>query len=214
MDKYTIIATIGFTSDFLLRRVFDLGKDSVNEIIPIALETDTDSKTRIEKAFTNIENVLKTVGVNIHPLEFIKIENGIARAREILIRASSDSTVDLFLTGGPRILITITIISALTLPSDLSKRIRITTYGEAFEGKFSINVGTITSFLSLDDLDRKILNTIKNFGSEKVSGLKIVKYLREPKSTVYKKLRDLEEKSLVKSTEKGWKLEDDVKKLL
>lgn len=216
MEKYNIVATIGFTSDFILRRVFDLGKEKVNEIIPVALETDKDSKDRIEKTFSSIEAVIKALGIKLHPLEFIKLDDGISKGREILIKASKEHPIDLFLTGGPRILITIMILSALTLPRYIVERVNITSYGEAFEGKLSINAGKITSFISLDEIDKKILTSLKDLEGESekgVSGLKIVKHTRIPKSTVYKKLNDLREKGLIKSINREWKLEEDIKKL-
>ncbi|MBP1357540.1 MAG: CRISPR locus-related DNA-binding protein [Sulfolobus sp.] len=214
MEKFKIVATIGFTSDFILRRVFDLGKDKVVEVIPVALDTDKDSRTRIEKAFINIENVLKTLDIKIHHLEFIKLEEAIPRGREILLRATDEYLVDLFLTGGPRILTTIMLLSALTLPESVASKVKITSYGEAFEGKISLSADVIISYIKLEEADKKILLGIKNLGKERVSGSELISALSMSKSTVYKKLRELEGKGLVKNIDRDWGLNEDLKQVV
>ncbi len=218
-----LVATVGFTADFVMRRLYDLGRERVTKVIAVSLDVgDESSKRRVEQAYNVLSGFLAGIGLRSE-LEWIRYGSGmIFSGREILIRAlrssEAEDKVDLFLTGGPRILIATMIISALTLPPDLASRVTLTSYGEAFDAKLILNVKTITSFIS-NVIGRKaemlILSEIRSKGGKKgVQSSELLGSLGIPRSTLYKKLKELEEAGLIEKGREGWILSEGVELLL
>ncbi|WP_160164889.1 helix-turn-helix domain-containing protein [Candidatus Acidianus copahuensis] len=217
--KYIVVATIGFTIDFVMRRVSDLGRENVSRIIAVSLDIgDESARKRVEGTFNVISRFL--LGMNIQPgLQFIQSgKSAISSCRKILENAVSlsgnEGIVDLFLTGGSRVLVTSMLISALTLERNLAKKVQITSYGESFDTKFIMNVGQISAFISLGETHRQILEEIKKIGKEDFSPSDIIQKLGIPKSTFYKKLDELRESGLITRTNGRWVIAEGILDIL
>jgi CRISPR-associated protein Csa3 len=132
-------------------------------------------------------------------LEPIEPSNILRSAYSTLLgEARGAEEVEVYLTGGPRILVVALIISTLMLPEPEATRTKLVVEGEGFECSMSIGVQDLVSRLRLDDRDKVILTTLEE-GGLKLS--EIVKKTGLPKSTVHRRLEELVEKGLVAKTE-------------
>jgi CRISPR-associated protein Csa3 len=207
-----LVATIGFTADFVMRRLYDLGRERVSKVVAVSLDVgDESSKRRIEQAYSVLSGFLAGIGLR-SGLEWIRYGSGmISSGRDVILRAlgeaGEEGTVDLFLTGGPRILVTVMTLSALTLPQEEASRVFITSYGEAFDARLSLNVGTIIALIN-NVIGRRVESSIlreirSRAGKNGVQPSELLEALGLPRSTLYKKLRELEEAGLIRRVEGG-----------
>nr|MEB3860022.1 hypothetical protein [Desulfurococcales archaeon] len=142
--------------------------------------------------------------------------NTIREARDALSRAMSlagrDSIVEVYTTGGPRLLtMVLTVVSIL----DAQKHegdLRIVAYGEGFEGGLEIDPKVAMKLLRLDEVSEKI---VERLSASPLRINELQAFLRLPRSTLYKKLGDLRRAGIVVREKKGlWKLHSDVEKLI
>ena len=190
----SIVAPIGFTMDFILRRVLALGKDLVAGVVLVSLDVgDESSKRRVESTVKSLEAILSSQGIVVEHRPLRPGHDLIARARDAIARArsiSSTGDVELYLTGGPRMLVVALLLASLT-----GEPARVVVEGEAFDAILQVETGIVQRLLCLDETSKKILSAL-------VRGAATPKEVQAatglPRSTVYKKLRDLEEAGLIR----------------
>ena len=73
-------------------------------------------------------------------------------------------------------------------------------YGEGFPASITIEISKLVVLMGLDETSRKILNYIRD-GYSDISSLQVVTNL--PRSTLYKKLKDLEGQKLIVRPRRG-----------
>jgi CRISPR locus-related DNA-binding protein len=91
---------------------------------------------------------------------------------------------------------TLLALATLSLPVD-SKKIRL--IAEDIGSRVELNVNNYVKFLTLDEVEKKIIWYLMIWGDAKLS--EIARALNKSKTTIYKKLKKLEKLSLVKQTE-------------
>ncbi|MCE4602528.1 MAG: CRISPR-associated CARF protein Csa3 [Desulfurococcales archaeon] len=200
----TMIATLGFGIDFIVRRLADLRGESVSRIVVVGLYTDKSSWQRIEQTYSILAAYLTGQGIGSR-LERIDLHKGglVRQARDIIARTmaeSSDDLIELYLTGGPRILLATFYTAALTLSRVWAERIRISVYGEGFPASLTVETSVLLVLASIDEVSRRILEYIRD-GYNNVHNLRAA--LGLPRSTLYKKLKDLEDLGLIVRVGRG-----------
>jgi CRISPR locus-related DNA-binding protein len=91
---------------------------------------------------------------------------------------------------------TLLALATLSLPVD-SKKVKL--IAEDMDFRVELNVNDYAKFLTLDEVEKKIVWYLQIWGDAKLS--EIASALGKSKTTVYKKLKKLEKLSLVKQTE-------------
>ncbi len=215
--RVVLAASIGFTIDFVVRRVADLGRGSVSHVVAVGLASgDESSWRRVEEAYKLLSHYLTSLGIGS---ELYRVELGrnlVREARNAIARASGlagpDGQVEVYVTGGPRILVLALTVAALTSSDEVRRRTRIVAYGENFEGSLEIPVGLLTDILSLDKESARIVDTLSRMGPMRAEDLR--SSLNMVRSTLYKKLRDLHSKGIVDKDDSLWRLDRRVEQLI
>jgi CRISPR locus-related DNA-binding protein len=91
---------------------------------------------------------------------------------------------------------TMLILATLSLPIN-AKRVKL--IAEDIDSRVELNVNDFVKFLTLDEVEKKIIWYLMIWGDAKLS--EIARALNKSKTTIYKKLKKLEKLSLVKQTE-------------
>jgi len=179
---YVVISSFGFDVDFLLRRI---SKGKPDRVVCIGLYVDEGGWARVEKAFTLLNHYCLSSSLSCH-LEKVSLEKLMESIRSILTREASNATkVELFLTGGPRIVVVASLIVALTLPSDTLEKIKVVVEGETFDATYGVDLKSLTRFLRLDKREKDIIAKLL----EHEAGLKVTELSREtrlPRASVYR----------------------------
>ena len=199
-----MVATLGFGIDFIVRRLADLKHEKIKKIIVVGLYTDEPTWQRIEQTYSILRAYLASQGIG-SSLEKIDLGKGrlVKHAREIIAKAlaeAGDEKVELYLTGGPRILLASFYTAAITLSREWAEKIRIAVYGEGFPASLEVETSKLLILASLDKTSRRILEYI-NDGYNDIHSLLEATGL--PRSTLYKKLKDLEDLGLIARTGRG-----------
>ncbi|MCE4628244.1 MAG: hypothetical protein F7C34_03745 [Desulfurococcales archaeon] len=199
-----MIASLGFGIDFIVRRLADLRGERVSEIVAVGLYTDEQSWSRVEQTYSILSAYLRSQGISSR-LERVDLGRGglVAQAREIIARVigeSSGEIVELYLTGGPRLLLAAFYTAALTLPRDWADAVRVSVYGEGFPASLVVEIGKLLVLAGLDEASKRILRYIKDGYSEVHSLLTVTGM---PRSTLYKRLKELEKLGLIVRAGRG-----------
>ncbi len=210
-----IVATLGFSVDFIIRRITDIGGEKPASIELVGLYTDDSTWKRVEQTSSLITHYTGSLGIDT-VLHRIDASPSIVRdVRRVIVealdKAGRDGGVDLFLTGGPRILVVAALVASMLVKDELKKRITVTSYGEGFEASLSINLGLLAELSKLDDTSRIIVAEILR--NQPVRAGRLLELTRLPRSTLYKKLGEMEEKGIVKGGRNGWMVARDVELL-
>jgi CRISPR locus-related DNA-binding protein len=211
--RVVLVASIGFKIDFIAKRVADLGRELVKYVIAVGLKTDDEAAwRRVEAAFKLLSSYLSGLGIGSE-LRSIDSRGALVRKlRDVLAYAyglaEGNSVVEVFLTGGPRLLGLAFTIAALTLDDEIRRSVRLVAYGEAFESSLVVPVGRLASLLRLDDTSLKVLLELARAGE--VDAKTLLTLLGIPRSTLYKKLRELERAGLVERRDGRWSIHPDV----
>lgn len=210
-----LVATLGFSMDFVLKRVYDKDLPRVGEAVILALWTDDGSWSRIMEAYRLLEMTLEKVGIRVE-LERVEYGGGLVRGvRRILRRVALErpgTEVELFLTGGPRMLVVATLLAAASLEEKLAKRFSVTAYGENFPGTLSIGLYHVLALGRLDEKSESILHAIV---SGVVEARKLIVELGLPKSTLYMKLSELERHGLIVREGRGrYRLQEELEEII
>ncbi len=192
-----LVATIGFTADFVLRRITDVGRNQYRKVLAVALDSgDQVARQRVEATFKMLESLLDTLQIESE-LEYIPPERAVSKGKDVLDRAlreaGSNGIVEVYLTGGPRIAVTALAIAAILYEADIGAkgRIQVISYGEAFESKIEIDAAAAVKLVKIsgDRLARNIIEELRRNGA--LTSNQLLKTLDMPRSTLYKKLNDL-----------------------
>jgi CRISPR-associated protein Csa3 len=189
-ERKTLVATFGFDIDFVLRRISGRKYD---KIILLSLKTPEGEK-RVEKAYTTLKTVCISMGVDC-ALEWLT-ENGLVRTiYSILSREAGEASVELYLTGGPRILVVSALTAALMLSSRHAEKINIVVEGEAFEKTWEAPLKTLKKLVALDEKSREVV--MHTAVLRRTSLAELSRKLGLPKPTVLRRLRELVDKGVV-----------------
>ena len=189
-EKRTLVATFGFDMDFVLRRISGRKYD---RIILLSLKTPEGQK-RVEKAYTTLKTVCISMGVDC-TLEWLTDKGLVRTIYSILSEETSKADVELYLTGGPRILVISALTAALTLSNKQAGKINIVVEGEAFEKTWEAPLKTLKKLVALDEKSREILMHTAVLG--RASLAELARRLGLPKPTVLRRLRELMNEEVV-----------------
>ena len=190
----SIIAPIGFTMDFVLRRVLALGKDNVAGVVLVSLDVGGESsRRRVESTVKSLEAILSPQGVVVEHRSLRPGHDLVARARDAIARARSLSPtgeVELYLTRGPRMLVVALLLASLT-----GEPARVVVEDEALDVILQVETGIVRRLQCLDETSKRILVAVLRGA---ITPKEVQAATSLPRSTVYKKLRDLEEAGLIR----------------
>jgi CRISPR-associated protein Csa3 len=197
--EYVILASIGFSADFVLRRVSDIrGVEGPSLVVAVGLDVGDGQWERVERTFLVLKHYLASIGVNSRLVRVGLSSNIIRECKDAILEALTDAgqgIVELFLSGGPRILLVSLLSAAFILEEKYIDRIRIVSYGEGFPGSVAFRLSVLRLLSRLDDDEIKILKAIRN-GHKRVRDL--LEILDMPRSTLYLKINKLIRNGLVK----------------
>ncbi|MCE4611272.1 MAG: hypothetical protein F7B17_04800 [Desulfurococcales archaeon] len=194
MKGRTLLASLGFSPEFILKRIARDG--GVERLVMVGLWVEKQSWARVEDAFNSIKFFCGKVGVEC-VLERVVLGRGlISQLHSILRREASWRTVELFLTGGPRIVVVGFVVAGLMLDSRLQDRVEIVVWGEGFEGELRVRLSQLSKLILLDEVERRIVVKL----AQSPGGLRPSEVLKElgiARSTFYKKVKRLIEAGIV-----------------
>ncbi|MEM1831016.1 MAG: CRISPR-associated CARF protein Csa3 [Desulfurococcaceae archaeon] len=202
----TLVATFGFDIDFVLRR---LASREYGSVVLLALKTSEEAYRKVEKAYSTLKIVCESLRIScsLNDLE----PEVIARSIPSILKniAEKSERVELFLTGGPRILVVTTLLSALLLPKYLAEKINIIVEGEGFECENTINLSKYQELARLDERDMRILLELQARGPQRLGELE--KHTEIPRSTLFRRLEELTAKKLVRKENDKYLAEEVIK---
>ncbi|MDM7275203.1 MAG: hypothetical protein P3X22_003660 [Thermoprotei archaeon] len=179
-----VVASLGFDVDFILRRLRD---GDVGRLTCYGLKVDDQGWSRVEKAFSLVKHYCEAVKLKCS-LESVGPTSLVSEVKSIIERELRDcKSLELFLTGGPRISVVGGLVAALLLPEDLAGRVEVRVEGETFTGVLRFNVGALVRYMTLDEASKSIVKA----SVEPRKILEIVKMTELPRATVYRKVERL-----------------------
>jgi len=124
LDTNALMATLGFDADFTLRRLM---RGAPGRVVLLALKVDEGSWARVDSAFKLIQAFCSYRRIDCI-LEPVSIDRPVMEVYSILKRELEGvkERLELFLTGGPRIMVVSTLLAALLLPPEYSRSLRLT----------------------------------------------------------------------------------------
>lgn len=185
-------------------------------MILVGLDAGDGMWKRVEQTYSLLSHYLASIGVR-GELRRLRLAPGLVSDLKdeisgALARAGQDGVLELFLTGGPRMLIVAVMLAAYTLDDEESMRIRVVSYGEGFPGSIHAWLGHIKALNRLDRESRLILKNIRD-GHNTVREL--LRIMDIPRSTLYKKLDDLARLGLIEKEGTGaWRVQRDLENLI
>jgi CRISPR-associated protein Csa3 len=206
MANRAIILTLGFDEKFAIRalmRAAPLGGDEVIVIIP------STSDERSKKALDSLKNFCNTIGITIDVREVpvAKPEEAIATIYKVCSQKLKERrSLHFNLSGGMRALILETMAAALAVARQMPRIMSDTKVEIELENFSGVAEFTLSHFmLSLPgSLDLDILACIKESEASKRATLDIITSAAGiPRSTVYRRLLDLQERGYVRAERQG-----------
>lgn len=190
-----LVASFGFDIDFVLRK---LATGEFNRVVLFALYTGEESFRRVEKAYHTLSVVCRSLGIDckIEKIEPSKIMRSVLSVVKGIVESSEVNKVIIYLTGGPRILVVSMLLSTLLVTSSSAEKIEVVVEGEGFECELYLNLLRYAELLKLDERDRRIVFELQTRGPQRLSELE--DNTRIPRSTLFRRLEDLEKKKLVR----------------
>ncbi len=190
-----IVASLGFDVDFILRRLRD---GDVERLTCYSVKSDDQGWSRVAKAFSLVNHYCEAVRLRCR-LEGVSLVSLISEVKSIIERELRDcESLELFLTGGPRISVVGGLVAALLLSADLMNRVNLVVEGENFAGALRFNVGVLARYMALDEASKSIVKA----AVEPKKILEIIKITELPRATVYRKVERLVEVKLLEVVEK------------
>jgi len=205
----TLIATLGFDADFTLRRLM---RGAPGRVVLLALKVDEGSWARVDLAFKLIQAFCSYRRIDCI-LEPVSIDRPVMEVYSILKRELEGvkERLELFLTGGPRIMVVSTLLAALLLPPEYSRKVKAVVEGEAFTASLEVDIGTLQKLLTLDQ--RRILLTLLEH-QQGLTAPRIAIISKTPRTSTYRKLHSLENLGLVERADGKYKLVDMLRDLM
>ena len=211
MDINTLIATLGFDADFTLRRLM---RGAPGRVVLLALKVDEGSWARVDSAFKLIQAFCSYRSIDCI-LEPVNIDRPVMEVYSILKRELEGvkERLELFLTGGPRIMVVSTLLAALLLPPEYSRKVKAVVEGEAFTASLEVDIGTLQKLLTLDHIERRILLTLLEH-QQGLTAPRIAMISKTPRTSTYRKLHNLENLGLVEKADGKYKLVEMLRDLM
>ena len=190
-----LLASLGFDEKFVLRA---LGDHKPCKLVAVALDTGSDAWTRVEKAFTQLQLFSTSLGAQAELVRVPYRGESLPMLIWVLKKVLSKklrgyNEVVAVLTGGPRLLVIAlyTALMGLRQQGDIGN-ILLRIEGEGFNALVEEPLENLEN-VELDELSRELLKILINRSEE---GLELgpgeaARLLGVPKSTAYKKLRQL-----------------------
>jgi len=192
--KRVLLASFGFDVDYVLRR---LATQRYDRVVLLGLKT-REGFERVKKAYSTLSIVCSSLKVDC-VLEPIEPSNILRSTYSTLLReAEGADEVEVYLTGGPRILVTALLLSTLRLTGPQAEKIKLVVEGEGFDCSMSVNLHLLLEALRVDDRDKQILLALEG---ERLTLSEIARKTGLPKSTLHRRLEELVDKGLVVKTE-------------
>lgn len=190
-ERRTLVASFGFDIDFVVRR---MSREKFDKVVLVSLYTSREAYRRVEEAYHTLSRLCIAMNI-VCELERVTPGEIFNSTYSILVKETSQTnSVELFLTGGPRLLVVSLLLSLLSLPEKLLKKTKIIVEGEGFEWTIEINPETYVKRLKLDEISKEIINQLDN----KPQHLgELARALDRPKSSIHKKLRELASLNLI-----------------
>jgi CRISPR-associated protein Csa3 len=207
----TLIATLGFDADFTLRRLM---RGAPGRVVILALKVDEGSWARVDSAFKLIQAFCSYRRIDCI-LEPVNIDRPVMEVYSILKRELEGvkERLELFLTGGPRIMVVSTLLAALLLPPEYSRKVKAVVEGEAFTASLEVDIGTLQKLLTLDHIERRILLTLLEH-QQGLTAPRIAIISKTPRTSTYRKLHSLENLGLVEKADGKYKLVEMLRDLM
>jgi CRISPR-associated protein Csa3 len=207
----TLIATLGFDADFTLRRLM---RGAPGRVVILALKVDEGSWVRVDSAFKLIQAFCSYRRIDCI-LEPVNIDRPVMEVYSILKRELEGvkERLELFLTGGPRIMVVSTLLAALLLPPEYSRKVKAVVEGEAFTASLEVDIGTLQKLLTLDHIERRILITLLEH-QQGLTAPRIAIISKTPRTSTYRKLHSLENLGLVEKADGKYKLVEMLRDLM
>jgi CRISPR-associated protein Csa3 len=204
-----LVASFGFDIDFVVRR---LGVKKYSEIVLLAIRTEGFS--RVEKSYYALAHICATakIGCKLVPLQLSGLIRSIYSILLEKLNMSSDTQIDLYLTGGPRVLVISSLLASLLLPDVLAERVSIVVEGEGFDYSWSTKTDRLIALLHLDRRSREVLMTVATLGKATLS--EVSSKTNIPKATAYRRLKELEERKIICQQGELYELCEDFKYIL
>lgn len=185
-----LVASFGFDMDFVVRR---LAAKKYDKVVLVALKTD-EGFEKVKKAYSALSIVCNSLKVDcvlepVSPSTLFKSVHSI-----LLYEAKKVDELEVFLTGGPRMLVVALLLSTLLIPKEHISKVSLVVEGEGFDCTATINASMLLDVLSLDERDKAIISALE---SEELTLSEISRRTEIPKSTVHRRLEELVKKGLV-----------------
>ena len=210
MDPEVIVATLGFDADFVLRRLM---RGASGRVVLLALRVDESSWARVDSAFKLIQAFCSYNKVDC-TLEPVSTTRSIVEIYSILRReVEKHKSLELFLTGGPRIMVVSTLIASLLLLPEHAEKVKVVVEGEAFPATIEVDIGILQKLLLLDEAERRILVALLQY-DKGLTAPKIVAISKVPKTSTYRKLKTLETLNLLERDNGRYMLTSKVREAL
>ncbi len=211
MNIDTLIATLGFDADFTLRRLM---RGAPGRVVLLALKVDEGSWARVDSVFKLIQAFCSYRRIDCI-LEPVSIDRPVMEVYSILKREleGAKERLELFLTGGPRIMVVSTLLAALLLPPEYSRKVKAVVEGEAFTASLEVDIGTLQKLLTLDHIERRILLTLLEH-QQGLTAPRIAMISKTPRTSTYRKLHNLENLGLVEKADGKYKLVEMLRDLM
>jgi len=184
-----LVTTLGFDEKFAIRAAFSMGLSSKDKVLiitaPLTYQTER-ALISLKEFFLNSLKVSEFRVLEINPLDFF---HSIVKIINILSNLKADEIV-VNLSGGMRAIILETFLALLALNKKVSFEIEL----ENFSGKLSFTSNIIKALYS-----RKKLNLLRYIGNDWITVSSVIKRVSPlmSKSTIYYKLKKLEEMGLI-----------------
>jgi len=211
LDPEALIATLGFDADFVLRRLM---KGAPGRVVLLALKVDEASWARVESAFRLVQAFCSYRRVDC-VLEPIGVDRIVAAVYSVLRRELERGCelLELFLTGGPRIMVVSALLAALLLPREHSVKVKAVVEGEAFEASLEVDVDVLQKLFTLGYGERRILITLYNHW-QGLTASRVAALSGTPRTSTYRKLNTLKSLGLVEEANGRYKLTDKLRNLM
>lgn len=196
-----LIATFGWTEQFVLSSILRHGVGMGDQIVLLVPDKKDEKSEAILRDFGSfLSKYGEGVKLKVERVPLDNFDDAVTKISKIFreILSMEPERVIINLSGGMRVLILATYIAALlTCP----RNVVIELETENRERNYHIPNLSIKGLVELTDIDRMILGKVE--AEEEIDTSKLLQYLKIPRSTLHKHLRELESKGLINLERKG-----------
>jgi len=177
-----------------------LSAEKFDKVVCVAVKTDENSWKRVEKAYNLIVYFAKSLNTSVF-LEPVKPERVVSQVYRILYRVVDESThVEVYGTGGPRIVVVALFVASLLLPFNIRHRVKFVVEGETFDALLEFKPSDLIEYITLTPEAQTIISHLLHVDAP-IRVIDIVRKTGLPKSTVYKVVKRLIDKGFIEEDE-------------